>query len=230
MADQLLTVYIDYKSPYAYLAVEPTWTLARDYKVTLEWLPYTLDIPDYLGSAKVNNDGQILENDRTPHQWRKVKYSYMDARRYANLRGLTIRGPQKIWDSSLASVGLLYAQKHGKFREYNGFVFDRFWRRELDIEDAEVIQSVLSEIGVDATGFDSFVASEGRLMHDQIRAEAEKKGIFGVPTYVLGNEIFWGREHLPLVRLRLNEMKLTRPGIDVTVDTTHAWRPLGPGW
>ena len=230
MADQLLTVYIDYKSPYAYLAVEPTWTLARDYKVTLEWLPYTLDIPDYLGSAKVNNDGQILENDRTPHQWRKVKYSYMDARRYANLRGLTIRGPQKIWDSSLASVGLLYAQKHGKFREYNGFVFDRFWRRELDIEDAEVIQSVLSEIGADATGFDSFVASEGRLMHDQIRAEAEKKGIFGVPTYVLNNEIFWGREHLPLVRLQLNEMKLTRPGVDATVDTTHAWRPLGPGW
>ena len=162
MADQLLTVYIDYKSPYAYLAVEPTWTLARDYKVTLEWLPYTLDIPDFLGSAKVNNDGQILENDRTPHQWRRVKYSYMDARRYANLRGLTIRGPQKIWDSSLAGIGLLYAQKHGKFREYNGFVFDRFWRRELDIEDTEVIQSVLSEIGVDATGFGSFVAAEGR--------------------------------------------------------------------
>ena len=191
---------------------------------------HTLDIPDFLGSAKVNNDGQILENDRTPHQWRKVKYSYMDARRYANLRGLTIRGPQKIWDSSLAGIGLLYAQKHGKFREYNGFVFDRFWHRELDIEDTEVIQSVLSEIGVDATGFGSFVASEGRLMHDQIRAEAEKKGIFGVPTYVLDNEIFWGREHLPLVRLRLNEMKLTRPGVDVTVDTTHAWRPLGPGW
>ncbi|PPR13302.1 MAG: hypothetical protein CFH37_01735, partial [Alphaproteobacteria bacterium MarineAlpha9_Bin7] len=120
--------------------------------------------------------------------------------------------------------------KHGKFREYNGFVFDRFWRRELDIEDTEVIQSVLSEIGVDATGFGSFVAGEGRLVHDRIRAEAEKKGIFGVPTYVLDNEIFWGREHLPLVRLRLNEMKLTRPGVDVTVDTTHAWRPLGPGW
>ena len=106
----------------------------------------------------------------------------------------------------------------------------RFDFHELDIEDVEVIQSVLSEIGVDATNFASFVASEGRLMHNQIRTEAEKKGIFGVPTYVLGNEIFWGREHLPLVRLRLNEMKLTRPGVDVTVDTTHAWRPLGPGW
>ena len=44
MVDQSVTIYIDYKSPYAYLAVEPTWTLARDYKVTLKWLPYTLDI------------------------------------------------------------------------------------------------------------------------------------------------------------------------------------------
>ena len=98
MVDQRLTVYIDYKSPYAYLAVEPTWAIARDYKVALEWLPYTLDIPDFLGSAKVNNQGEVLEEDRSSHQWRKVRYSYMDVRRYANLRGLTIRGPQKIWN------------------------------------------------------------------------------------------------------------------------------------
>ncbi|MFP6717651.1 MAG: DsbA family protein [Alphaproteobacteria bacterium] len=230
MIDQRVTVYIDYKSPYAYLAVEPTWTLARDYKVALEWLPYTLDIPDFLGSAKVNNQGKVLEEDRSSHQWRKVRYSYMDARRYANLRGLTIRGPQKIWDSSLAGIGLLYAQKQGKFRDYNSNVYERFWRRELDIEDTSVIKSVLGETNVDVTDFDAFAADEGRLLHDKVRTEAEKKGVFGVPTYVLDDEIFWGREHLPLIRLRLSEKGLARPGVDAPIDTTHAWRPLGPGW
>lgn len=230
MIDQRVTVYIDYKSPYAYLAVEPTWTLARDYKVALEWLPYTLDIPDFLGSAKVNNQGEVLAEDRSPHQWRRVRYSYMDARRYANLRDLTIRGPQKIWNSSLASIGLLYAQKQGKFRDYNSKVYERFWRRELDIEDPSVIKSVLGEANVDITNFDDFVADEGRLLHDQVRTEAEKKGVFGVPTYVLDDEIFWGREHLPLIRLRLSEKGLARPGVDALIDTTHAWRPLGPGW
>ena len=230
MVDQRLTVYIDYKSPYAYLAVEPTWAIARDYKVALEWLPYTLDIPDFLGSAKVNNQGEVLEEDRSSHQWRKVRYSYMDVRRYANLRGLTIRGPQKIWNSSLAGIGLLYAQKQGKFRDYNSKVYERFWRRELDIEDPSVIKSVLGETNIDIPNFDDFATDEGRLLHDEVRTEAEKKGVFGVPTYVLDDEIFWGREHLPLIRLRLSEKGLARPGIHALIDVTHAWRPLGPGW
>ena len=230
MVDQSVTIYIDYKSPYAYLAVEPTWTLIRDYKVTLEWLPYTLDIPDYLGSAKVNSQGIVLESRRSPHQWRKVRYSYMDVRRYANLRGLTVRGPQKIWDSSLAGIGLLYARKQDKFRDYNSKVYERFWRRELDIEDLSAIKSILAEAHVNVTNFDAFASEEGPALHDKIRVEAEEQGIFGVPTYVLNNEIFWGREHLPLIRLRLSEMGLSRPGADAPVDTTHAWRPLGPGW
>ncbi|SVC26606.1 uncharacterized protein METZ01_LOCUS279460, partial [marine metagenome] len=88
-----LTVYIDYKSPYAYLAIEPTCQLQRDFEIAVDWLPYTLHIPDFLGSAKVDEQGRVLEEERTAHQWRRVRYSYMDARRYATLRGLTIRGP-----------------------------------------------------------------------------------------------------------------------------------------
>ena len=63
MADQSVTIYIDYKSPYAYLSVEPTWALARDFKVNLKWLPYTLDIPDFLGSAKVDNQGKVFKTN-----------------------------------------------------------------------------------------------------------------------------------------------------------------------
>jgi hypothetical protein len=40
----------------------------------------------------------------------------MDARRFANRRGLTVRGPQKIFDSSIAAIGMLYAQCHAAFR------------------------------------------------------------------------------------------------------------------
>ena len=222
MVDQSVTIYIDYKSPYAYLSVEPTWALARDFKVNLKWLPYTLDIPDFLGSAKVDNQGKVLEAARSPHQWRRVRYSYMDVRRYANLRGLTVRGPQKIWDSSLAAIGLLYAQKQGKFRDYNDKVYELFWRRELNIEDPKVIKSILAETNVDVGDFNAFAAEEGPVLHKKIRAEAEEQGIFGVPTYVLNNVIFWGREHLPLIRLRLSEMGLSRPDTNAPIDTTHA--------
>src|ERR1043166_5022690 len=86
-----IRVYSDYKSPYAYLAKDPAYDLARETGVTLEWLPYTLDIPAYLGSAKLDTGGNVVEQSRNAHQWRRVKYSYMDCRREANRRGLTIR-------------------------------------------------------------------------------------------------------------------------------------------
>ena len=116
----------------------------------LDWLPYILDIPAYLGSAKVDAEGRVLEQDRNAHQWRRVKYSYMDVRREANRVGLTIRGTQKIWNSSLAGIGLLYAKRHGVFRAYNDEVFERFWKHELDIENPAALADVLKRAGADA--------------------------------------------------------------------------------
>ncbi len=225
MPDKQIDLYIDHKSPYAYLAIEPAWALERDFDVSLNWLPYTLDIPDYLGDAKVDDHGNVVEENRTPHQWRRVRYSYMDARRYANLRGLTIRGPKKIWDSSVAGIGLLYAKDQGVFRAYNDMVYERFWRRELDIEDPAVIEAVLREAGADVSGFRAYAGGEGRDLHDRIRAEAEERGVFGVPTFVFDDEIFWGREHLALVRLRLAERGLARPDVTDPLTISHAWRP-----
>jgi hypothetical protein len=117
---QHLEVYIDYKSPYAFIAKDPTYALEQDFDVDIQWLPLTLNIGSYLGTAKVNNSGKVVDNQRSPRQWAAVKYAYMDARRYASLRGLTLRGTQKIWDSSLAAIGMLWAgkQHHDVLKSY----------------------------------------------------------------------------------------------------------------
>ena len=197
-----LTVYSDYKSPYAYLAKDLTYELERQTGVTLEWLPYTLDIPAYLGSAKVDGAGNVLEQSRNAHQWRRVKYSYMDCRREANLRGLTIRGPRKIFDSRLANIGLLYAKQYGVFRAYHDRVFEQFWKRELDIESVEALADVLAQAGAaKATEFVAFVEGDGRRRLEAIQREAEAAGVFGVPSYLLDDgDLYWGREHLPRIR------------------------------
>lgn len=198
-------LYMDYKSPYAYLAKQPAYDLEAEFGVEFLWRPYTLDIPSYLGSARLGADGTVIEENRTPHQWRRVRYSYLDVRRYANREGLTIRGTRKIWDSSLAQIGMLYAQNQGRdrFRRYNDLVFERFWKRELDIENADVVLSILEEAGCATEGFPGYSQGAGRVEHDRIRAEAEEMGVFGVPTFVIGGELFWGREHLELIRARL---------------------------
>jgi 2-hydroxychromene-2-carboxylate isomerase len=190
MANRTVTVYIDYKSPYAYLTKDPAWDLEREFGVRLNWLPYTLNIPDFLGTVE----------GRNAHQWRRIRYSYMDARRLANRRKLTVRGPQKIFDSSIAAIGMLYSQRHDVFRRYNDIVFERFWKRELAIEDPKVIGSVLSEAGAPIAGFDDFLRGEGRVAHDRICREAEELGVFGVPMFVIDGELFWGGDRLWMVR------------------------------
>ena len=58
MAIKSLTHYFDYKSPYAYLAQDETFLLEKEYNIRVDFLPLTLDIPQYLGSAEVDKDGQ----------------------------------------------------------------------------------------------------------------------------------------------------------------------------
>ena len=93
------------------MALDPAIKIFDQLSLVWNLWPYTLDIADYLGSATVNSEGKIMSSDRTPHQWRRVKYSYMDCRRMANLQGKTILGTQKIWDSSLFSMAHLWIKE-----------------------------------------------------------------------------------------------------------------------
>ena len=195
--------YFDYKSPYAYLAQEETFQLEKDYPVSVDFLPLTLDIPQFLGAAEVDDAGQVVSEQRNAHQWRRVKYSYMDCRREATRRGLTIRGPRHIFDSSLSHIGMLYAKQRGDFRPYHHAVYERFWKRELAIEDPAVIRQVLDEVGIDIQEFPAYLESEGREELRRIQTDAEKAGVFGVPSYLVNGELFWGAERLVRVRERL---------------------------
>jgi 2-hydroxychromene-2-carboxylate isomerase len=221
-----ITVYIDFKSPYAYLAKDPAYELADEFEVRLDWLPYVLDIPSFLGSARLDESGQVIEENRNPHQWRRVKYSYMDCRRQARKRGLVIRGTQKIWDTTTASAGMLFAKRQGEavLRRYLDMTFERFWKRELDIEDPAVIEAVLSEAGADTAGFPAYAAAEGPQDVARISREAEEKGVFGVPSFIIDGELFWGREHLPDIREMLSNScpgALTRPRPGATLSSAR---------
>ena len=204
-----LACYTDYKSPYAYLAKDLTYQLERDFKIEVDWLPYVLDIPSYLGSARLNERGEVVEESRNAHQWRRVRYSYMDCRRQAAKRGLIIRGTQKIWNSSLAAIGMLWAKRHGApvLRAYHDYVFEHFWKRELDIENRPVIIDVLAKLGASTSGVSKFLSDEGHGELLRIQSAAEDKGVFGVPSFLLDDELFWGREHIPDLREKLSKLQ-----------------------
>ena len=133
----------------------------------------------------------------------------MDARRFANKQGLTLKGPKKIYFARPVNAGMLYAQRHGVFRKYNDSAFERFWKRELDAESVEAVEALLIEAGAPA-GYAAFLAGEGGVEHDRLRTEAEASGVFGVPTYAFDGELFWGGDRVGLLRERLDEKGVKR--------------------
>jgi 2-hydroxychromene-2-carboxylate isomerase len=195
-----LAVYIDLKSPYAWVAIDPTRAMARSLGVEIDWRPFTLDIPSFLGSARLASDGKTVESsNRTPVQWIGARYAYRDARRYAALGGKTLRGTVKIWDSSLAGIAMLWARRQGGIDGFLDVAYPPFWRRELDIEDLGVLEQSLGEAGLETAGFADWARGAGRELHDSSNRAAFDAGVFGVPTYLVEDEMWFGREHLPRV-------------------------------
>lgn len=220
-SDAPLIVYVDIKSPYAFVAIRPTLALEAELKMQFDWRPLTLDIPSYLGSAEKKKGKVVASEGRSQRTWNAIRYSYRDARRYAERQGLMLKGTEKIWDSTLPNIGILWVMNTAreKLSAYFEAVYPPFWRRELDIEDIAVVEACLADAGVPVEGFRAFATGEGRAFHDDLQPQFHPNGIYGVPTYVLGDEIFFGREHIPYLRWALSGQDGPAPDIAYELTT-----------
>jgi 2-hydroxychromene-2-carboxylate isomerase len=203
MADELLTInlYYDYKSPFTYLAMADAYALMESHRVRLHYIPRELNVRGAYG-------GDL--DQRSERDWRKVRYLYLDARRYANARGIIVRGPQKIFDSKLALMSGLWADRHGMFRPYSDRVFERFFKRELNIEDSGALAVVMTEVGLDANGFKRYALHEGPRDLENAFATGDRDGVFGVPTFIVDGEPFWGNDRVEWVVKKLDALGLKR--------------------
>ena len=224
-----LIVYIDFKSSYAYLAVEPTRKMLAQHDLVADWRPFVLDIQSYLGSAKLGKNGKVAEQSRSAEQWSGVKYAYFDCRRYANLRGLTVRGTVKIWNTDLPAIGMFWLKQQASLEEqcrpdsllnrYIDAIYEPFWKREMDVEQLDVIEEVLSGIGADVTGFRAYAEGAGLDFNADFQHSAFEAGVYGVPTYVLQDaagattQRYFGREHLPRIAWHLTGEQGPAPDI-----------------
>ncbi|WP_108811604.1 DsbA family protein [Sphingorhabdus sp. Alg231-15] len=222
-SDAPLIVFVDIKSPYAFAAIGPTLALEAELELRFDWRPLTLDIPSYLGSAR-KSKGKVVESTRSSNQWSWVKYAYRDARRYVERQGYMLKGTEKIWDSSIPNIAILWVMQTDRERlgEYFAAVYPSFWRRELDIEDMAVVETCLEQAGIDSRGFAEFARGEGRRQHDKLQPQLHPGGIYGVPTYVIDNVILFGREHLPYIRWHLKGRKGPAPDIAYEIDDLQA--------
>jgi len=220
-----IRLYYDYKSPYSFLAKDQAYQLERDYPgVTVEWLPFPFNVEQSFQ----------IPGSRDDYHWRKVKVGYSDARRWANdrLPKLTLLGPQKVFDSTLAMFGALYCMQRSKqtFDVYNHLVYDKFFKRQLDIENVQRMREILgvaarSVFGPSVTSeqvnevrlwTDEFVKQAKEILANpkgtknprmqrlaEIRQQADKDQVFGVPSFIVEGELFFGNDRVDWVRKKL---------------------------
>jgi 2-hydroxychromene-2-carboxylate isomerase len=190
-------MYTDFKSPYAFLAFDPAFALEDKYCIRLQWKPFQL---------RVKGKGQ-----RSQYSEYKVKYSYMDARRWANMRGgLMIRGPLKIFDTTPALIGGLFAEKHGMIRGYGNKVFELFFKREFAADEPDAVARLIGSLGLPEQDFREYLAAEGPADYERIQQEAAVDQVFGVPMFYFEGEPFWGYDRMGLLEHRLTEARLER--------------------
>jgi len=187
-------MYSDYKSPYAYLAFDPAFALEERYRVCVRWIPFQL---------RVKGKGE-----RSLYSEYKARYSYLDARRWAKPRGLVIRGPLKVYDTTPALIGGLFAAEHGRLREYSRAAYERFFKRELEADQTEPVAALLETLGLSADEFRRYLEGEGRRAYEHAQQEAATDHVFGVPIFLFEGEPFWGHDRLPALEQRLAEAGL----------------------
>lgn len=188
-------MYSDYKSPYAYLAFDPAFELEERYRVRVRWIPFNLSL---------KGKGQ-----RSIFSEYKAKYSYLDARRWAKPRGLVIRGPLKVYDTTAALIGGLFAQSRGRLLDYSRRVFELFFRRELEVDQREAVAEVVASLGLSAQEYLDYLANEGAQAYQRSQEEAAADHVFGVPLFLFEGEPFWGHDRIPLLEQRLRESGLS---------------------
>ncbi len=144
---------------------------------------------------------------------RKARYLWRDHARYADLTGLPFKKPSRfpIKTSSALRAVLAAGQTAradddgGASREHaqrtiSQAIMRAYWERDEDISGREVLASIATSAGFD--GARLIEAADAKPARDELAALTEgavARGVFGAPTFFVGDEMFWGKDRLDFV-------------------------------
>jgi 2-hydroxychromene-2-carboxylate isomerase len=149
---------------------------------------------------------------------RKARYLWRDHARYAEATGLPFKRPRRFPIKTASALRAVLAAGHTAQpgdersreqaqRRLTQAIMRAYWERDEDISDREVLRSIVSSAGFDGTTLlDIADATAAREELAAITEKAVERGVFGVPTFFVGNEMFWGKDRLDFV-----ERLLQRP-------------------
>jgi len=93
--------------------------------------------------------------------------------------------------------GVLVAEEDNMKSYYIDSIFDTIWQDGLNMNDQIIIEKVLKNLGINPKTF--VLRSSSSIIKESLRkktSDAYEKGIFGAPTFVANNKIFWGQDRI----------------------------------
>ena len=194
--------YFSVGSRYSYLASTQMDALEREAGCEVEWCPlYSVDLYRLRGANPFEGEPLSGQYD---WDWRR-----RDAERWAEYYGVPFREPKGNvdFDPRLLARACTAAGALSVGREYSRILLDAVFAGNLArIGEEECVRSA-EDCGIRRDRFSSSLRSpetEARL--GTTAQEARDAGAFGVPTFVVGDEAFWGNDRLPLLRHHLRKL------------------------
>ncbi len=148
---------------------------------------------------------------------RKARYLWRDHARYAELTGLPFRKPSRFPIKTSSALRTVLAAGHAAQpddgeasrepaqRAISQAIMRAYWERDEDISDRNVLASVATSAGFDGSALLEIAGATAT--REELAAITENsiaRGVFGVPTFFVGNEMFWGKDRLDFVERSLN--------------------------
>lgn len=184
-------VYFNFRSPYCYIASKTLWQIFDNYHATMNFIP--------VGGWNLRSDP-----DRAK---KKLPIARQDMRRFAKRLGIPVTPPPMETEPTPAGAASLYALAQGKIREYIIETMREEWEfgRNIALEDS--LRNIAERCDLDAEALIAASKDEKNLaqLEDNAR-QAEESGVIGVPTFVIGEEIFWGQDRIDFVCEHLTEL------------------------
>lgn len=186
-------LFFNFRSPYCYLASKTLWDVFEDYHTRLVWRP--------LGGWSGRSDPDRFKM--------KVAVVRQDVKRFAKRLGAPFNPPPVTTDPTRAGAGSLLAERQGCLKPYVTEIMHAEWGEGSDIGETAVLRDVAARIGLDPDALEQAADDpSNRAVLERNAGEAAESKAFGVPTFIIGEEIFWGNDRLDFVREHLRELHL----------------------
>ena len=182
-----LEFYFDFISPYSFLAHKQMRKIENNEGIKVIYKPVLL--------GGLHNLHGIKAPAFIPA---KAKHMVRDCKLIAEKNNIRFKFNSYFPIRSLNLMrGVLVAEEDNIKKYYIDNIFNTIWQDGLNMNDAIVIQKILQNLNINPKTFSLRINSS--LIKDLLRKktnDAHKKGVFGAPTFVVNNKIFWGQDRI----------------------------------